>query len=130
MPKRIPLGAIGVTRDGKTFYPAIGTATTGEAFDFTAEELAEIAKLEKASGTPLVRKLIVEESPAPAPTAPTAPTGGAETKVVMTMANKRDEIADYAEKIGVEVVAADTKETLLAKISDKEAELAAGEEDL
>lgn len=127
MPKRIPLGAIGVTRDGKTMYPTIGTATTGEPFDFTADELVEIAKLEKASGNQLVRKLIVEETQAPAPA---ASTGGDETKVVMTMANKRDEIADYAEKIGVEVVATDTKETLLAKISDKEAELAAGEEDL
>lgn len=60
MPKRIPLGSIGVTRDGKTVYPQIGTETTGEAFDFTAEELAEITGLEKASGNRLVRKLIVE----------------------------------------------------------------------
>jgi hypothetical protein len=60
MPKRIPLGSIGVTRDGKTVYPQIGTETTGEAFDFTAEELVEITGLEKASGNRLVRKLIVE----------------------------------------------------------------------
>ena len=60
MPKRIALGAIGVTRDGKTVYPPIGTEVSGEAFDFTAEELAEIAGLEKASGNRLVRKLIAE----------------------------------------------------------------------
>lgn len=60
MPKRIALGAIGVSRDGKTVYPPIGTEVSGEAFDFTAEEIAEITALEKASGNRLVRKLIAE----------------------------------------------------------------------
>lgn len=62
MPKRIALGAIGVTREGKTVYPPIGTATTGEAFDFTSDELAEISALEKSSGNQLVRKLLSEGS--------------------------------------------------------------------
>lgn len=60
MPKRIPLGAIGVTRNGQTVYPKIGTATSGEPFDFTAEEIVEITKLEKTSGTQLLRKLMNE----------------------------------------------------------------------
>lgn len=60
MPKRIALGAIGVSRNGVTVYPPIGTETTGEAFDFTAEEIAEINGLEKASGNRLFRKLIAE----------------------------------------------------------------------
>lgn len=72
MPKRIPLGAIGVTRDGKTVYPAVGTAISGEPFDFTAEEIAEIVKLEKASGNQLLRKLIVETSSDDQGTAPPA----------------------------------------------------------
>lgn len=57
MPKRIALAAIGLTRDGKTVYPEIGTATTGTPFDFTADELTEITALEKASGNVLIRKL-------------------------------------------------------------------------
>lgn len=73
MPKRIPLGSIGVSRNGVTVYPPIGTETTGEAFDFTAEEIAEINGLEKASGNRLFRKLIAEgddnSAPAEAPKA-------------------------------------------------------------
>lgn len=55
MPKRIPLGAIGVTRNGKTVYPTIG-----EVFDFTSDEVAELNALEKSSKTQLIRKPIVE----------------------------------------------------------------------
>lgn len=56
MPKRVALSAIGVSRDGKTVYPEIG-----KAFNFTSEELTDIAKLEKASGTLLVRKPVNED---------------------------------------------------------------------
>lgn len=37
MPKRIPVTAVHVYRNGKEFVPPIG-----QAFDFTAEELADI----------------------------------------------------------------------------------------
>lgn len=67
MPKRIPLGAIGVTRNGKTVYPTIG-----QVFDFTSDEVAEINGLEKASGTQLMRKPIVEASTDESNTAPVA----------------------------------------------------------
>lgn len=55
MPKRIPVVAIGVTRNGKTVYP-----TVGKVFDFTAEEVAEINALEKASKVQHIRKPINE----------------------------------------------------------------------
>ncbi len=55
MPKRIPVVAIGVTRNGKTVYPTIG-----QVFDFTAEEITEINALEKASGVQHYRKPINE----------------------------------------------------------------------
>lgn len=57
MPKRIPLGAIGVTRNGATVYPDVGVV-----FDFTPAEIDDIRGLEKASGNALIRKPIVEES--------------------------------------------------------------------
>jgi hypothetical protein len=110
MPKRIPLGAIGVTREGKTVYPAIGTDKTGEPFDFTPEELAEIAKLEKASGTQLVRKLIVEDNSAPAP----LPDEGTETK--LTLANTKKQLQAAAAEREIEFVEGDSKEVLLGKI--------------
>lgn len=56
MPKRIPLGSIGVTRDKKTVYPKVG-----EPFDFTAEEVAQINALEKKSGNKLFRKPVNED---------------------------------------------------------------------
>lgn len=55
MPKRIPVVAIGVTRNGVTVYP-----TVGKVFDFTAEEVAEINALEKASKVQHIRKPINE----------------------------------------------------------------------
>jgi len=60
MPKRIALGSIGLTRDGQTVYPEIGTESTGKPFDFTAEELTQIAALEKQTGNQLVRKILNE----------------------------------------------------------------------
>lgn len=56
MPKRIPLSAIGVQRNGKTIYPKVG-----EVFDFTAEEVADLVKLEKSSKTSLIRKPVNED---------------------------------------------------------------------
>lgn len=124
MPKRIPLGAIGVTRNGKTVYPAIGTATTGEPFDFTADELAEITALEKASGNQLVRKLIVEDTSG----ADTTNQSGAETKVTLTLANTKKELQAAAAERQIEFVEADSKEVLLEKINAFDAALV--EEDL
>lgn len=121
MPKRIPLGAIGVTREGKTVYPAIGTATAGEPFDFTDAELKEIAQLEKASGNQLVRKLIVEDNSAPAPTS-------GETKVTLSMDNSKAEIQAAATEREIEFADSDSKQVLLDKINAFDAALA--EDDL
>lgn len=57
MPKRVPLSAIGITREGKTLYPTIG-----EPFDFTASELDDIRALEKITKNSIVRKIINEDS--------------------------------------------------------------------
>lgn len=62
MPKRIALVAIGVTRNGKTIYPEIG-----KSFDFTAEEVAELNALGKASKIAHIRVPVNED-----------PTGGNE----------------------------------------------------
>lgn len=51
MPKRIPLVAIGVTRDGKTIYPEVG-----KVFDFTNDEARDLNGLGKATGNPLIRQ--------------------------------------------------------------------------
>lgn len=59
MPKRVPLGAIGVTRGGKTVYPDIG-----KPFDFTSDEVDQINALQKASGNLLFRKLVNEDQQA------------------------------------------------------------------
>lgn len=126
MPKRIPLGAIGVTRDGKTVYPAIGTATTGEPFDFTADELAEIAKLEKASGNTLVRKLIVEDTSG----ADTSNQSNDDTKVILTLANTKKELQAGATARGIEFVEGDSKEVLLEKINAFDAAQSGEDEDL
>lgn len=67
MPKRIPLGTIGVTRDNKTVYPKIG-----QLFDFTADEVAQINALEKSSGNKLFRKPVNEDQSAGPTTAPLA----------------------------------------------------------
>jgi len=112
MPKRIALGAIGVTRDGKTVYPPIGTATAGVPFDFTADELTEITALEKASGSVLVRKIINEAS-----TGEEEPTG---EKALTDMTVK--ELQAEAAKREIDLGAAKTKAEILAVIE------AAGEE--
>jgi hypothetical protein len=120
MPKRIPLGAIGVTRNGKTVYPAVGTAISGEPFDFTSEELVEIAKLEKASGTQLVRKLISEDS------APAADTQTDTTKVALSLANSKAELQAAAAEREIEFADADSKPVLLDKITAFDAAKAGG----
>lgn len=127
MPKRIPLGAIGVTRNGKTVYPAIGTATIGEPFDFTDAELKEIAQLEKASGNQLVRKLIVEDNSAPAPTSGNGPSSD-ETKVTLSMDNSKAELQAAATEREIEFADSDSKQVLLEKINAFDAALV--EEDL
>lgn len=103
MPKRIPLGAIGVTREGKTVYP-----TVGQVFDFTSEEVAEINALEKASGNQLIRKPIVEESDSGA--APSAPV--AKELSAMNLA----ELTAEAAARGVELGEAKTKAQIVAVI--------------
>lgn len=55
MPKRILVGSIGFTRDGKTVYPEVG-----KLFDMTSAEIDEITKLEKVSGNQLIRKAVNE----------------------------------------------------------------------
>lgn len=100
MPKRIPLGAIGVTRDGKTVYP-----TVGEVFDFTAEELADIRALEKASKSNLVRNPIVESSD--------ADQGGAAVTKELGQMNLAELKAEAADR-GVELGEATTKAQIVA----------------
>lgn len=56
MPKRVVVTSIGLTRDGKTVYPTIG-----KAFDFSAAELEDINRLQKATGNILVRKPVNED---------------------------------------------------------------------
>lgn len=58
MPKKIPLVSVRVSRDGVSVTPPIGAV-----FDFTKEELADLEKLSKATGTDYVRDP-VNEAPA------------------------------------------------------------------
>lgn len=52
MPKRVPVQTIVVTRDGKRVTPKIG-----DAFDFTAEELDDINRVNPDA----VRKVVIED---------------------------------------------------------------------
>lgn len=61
MPKKVPLISIGVQRDGKTMNPEIG-----KPFDFTDEELTDIAKMEAVAGVDYVRDPVNEEADVPA----------------------------------------------------------------
>lgn len=54
MPKRVAVGAIIVQRDGKRMQ-----VPRGQAFDFTAEELADINRLNPGA----VRKVVNEDAP-------------------------------------------------------------------
>ena len=68
MPKRIPVTAVHVYRNGKEFVPPIG-----QAFDFTAEELADI----NAVNPDAVRKPVNEGTDEPVKEATKAPAAAA-----------------------------------------------------
>ena len=108
MPKRIALGAIGVTRDGKTVYPPVGDANSGTPFDFTNEELNDIRALEKASGNQLVRKILNEN------VAPADDGEGDEGKALSEMTVK--ELQAEAASREIDLGAAKTKAEILAVI--------------
>lgn len=55
MPKRVPVQTIILHRDGKQFSPEIG-----KAFDFTADELADIVSVNPEA----VRKPVIEDDSA------------------------------------------------------------------
>lgn len=82
MPKRIPVTAVHVYRNGKEFVPPIG-----QAFDFTAEELADI----NAVNPDAVRKPVNEGTDEPVKEATKAPaaaaTGTAKVKGATTGAD-------------------------------------------
>lgn len=60
MAKRVPLGAIGVTRKvgnkNVTVYP-----TVGKPFDFTDDEIKSLNAMQKKSGMELIRKPVNED---------------------------------------------------------------------
>lgn len=62
MAKRVPLGAIGVTRKvgnkNVTVYP-----TVGKPFDFTDDEIKSLNAMQKKSGMELIRKPVNEDTP-------------------------------------------------------------------
>ena len=124
MPKLIPLASIGVTRDGKTHYPEVGTELDGVPFDFTAEEVSQIRALEKSSKTTMLRSPRNE--------------GGQDedesTAKVFTVADKADVLKAEATARGLDFSGLKTKAELVAlldanpaKEADDETE---GEEDL
>lgn len=113
MPKRIPVVAIGVTRNGKTVYPTIG-----QVFDFTAEEITEINALEKASGVQHYRKPINEGSEAD-------DAGGTGEALVISTKLTVAQLTSEAEKRGVDLAGlgdAPTKAQIVAAIEAKAAE--------
>jgi len=112
MPKRIPVVAIGVTRNGVTVYPTIG-----QVFDFTAEEVAEINGLEKASKTQHIRKPINEGGE--------EDLGGTGDALVISTKLTVAQLTSEAEKRGVDLTGlgdAPTKAQIVAAIEAKAAE--------
>lgn len=109
MPKRVPLGSIGVTRDKKTVYPEIG-----KPFDFTADELSEINALSKASGNELVRKLVNEEGSAGA-TAPSSSAAEGSGQVILADLTV-PQLKDLAAARGVDLGDATKKDDIIAKL--------------
>lgn len=112
MPKRIPVVAIGVTRNGKTVYPTIG-----QVFDFTAEEITEINGLEKASGVQHYRKPINEGGE--------EDLGGSGEALVISTKLTVAQLTSEAEKRGVDLAGlgdAPTKAQIVAAIEAKAAE--------
>ncbi len=110
MAKRVPLGAIGVTREvrGKktTVYPTIG-----EPFDFTDDELKSINAMAKASGNELVRKLVVEGG---------ATQADVEPKTVDDMTVPQ--LRDYAASKQIDLGDATKKDDVIARIKAVEDE--------
>lgn len=112
MPKRIPVVAIGVTRNGVTVYP-----TVGKVFDFTAEEVAEINALEKASKVQHIRKPINEGGE--------EDLGGTGDALVISTKLTVAQLTSEAEKRGVDLTGlgeAPTKAQIVAAIEAKAAE--------
>lgn len=56
MPKKVPLVAIGVKREGVTIYPKVG-----EPFDFTDAELKDLTKLSKETKSDYFRSTVNED---------------------------------------------------------------------
>lgn len=109
MPKRIALVAIGVTRDGKTVYPEVGTDKDGVPFDFSAEEITYLEKLQKDNDIPMLRALRNEGSDSSSDTDvdPTAPK-------TFTLNDKADVLKAEAAARGLDFSAAKTKADLVA----------------
>lgn len=55
MPKKVPLVSIGVARDGKTVFPAIG-----EPFEFTDAEVSDMSNLKAKTGIEYFRNPVNE----------------------------------------------------------------------
>jgi len=113
MPKRIPVdGVVGVTRNGKTVY-----AKVGEVFDFTPEEIADIAKIEKANNLKLLRKPVNETAPVDgedgsAAAAAAANNAGGKVTTTKTVA----ELKALAEANSVDLGDATKKDDIIAKL--------------
>jgi L-ribulose-5-phosphate 3-epimerase UlaE len=127
MPKRIPLSAIGVSREinGKnvTVYPEIG-----KVFDFTADELTELKAIEKASASQLVRQPTNED---PDGQGSVNLDNGSNTVVGLDKLTKA-QLVEYASQHQIDLTGATSNEAIREAIKAEEAKRAtdAGEEDL
>ena len=127
MPRLIALAAIGVTRNGNTIYPPVGSNLDGEPFDFTDEEVAQIRAVEKSNDVVMLRELRNEGPSASSNAAvdPNAPQ-------TFTLANTGNELKAEATARGLDFSTLKTKAELVALLDANpvKTEAAETEEDL